>query len=87
MSFPNEHLQKKLDAIRFNELKVLFMMLAIGLNENTKFIEVPRGTGAWRTPHMSKTGYHETTIELVEFFGEYIGYDAESNIVVHWKKS
>lgn len=85
---PIEELAKEL---AFNEVKKLLVDLAINFSDKTKFLAVPIGTTQWTVDIYDngddpKFAYPNRAIciKLVHFFGMYVGYNSELDLLVMW---
>ncbi len=74
--------------IVFDQTKKLLVDLAINLSSKTKIQAVPEGTRSWAVPmydEHSEQRLKTITIELYPFFGMYVGYNSEVDILVIWQ--
>ncbi len=82
---PVEELVKELT---FNEVKELLVDLAIHFSSKTKALAVPVGTSEWIAERYDEDGSYlpkAIHIPLIHFFGMYVGYNSELDLLVMWK--
>lgn len=73
--------------VSFNQTKKLLVDLAIHFSEKTELLSVPPGTSIWLVENFNEEGHLLETIriELVHFFGTYVGYNSDLDLLVMWK--
>lgn len=76
------------DQLAVQETMLLLRMLALNFSGKTKRLLVPRGTRVWRAEE--KYGPHPENVRpviipLIPFFGMYVGYNQELDLLVCWK--
>ena len=80
-------LQEELNAKAMINTKLLLKLLSAGLSTKTKIMTVPVGTMVWRfevkRSYLSY-GYETIQVPLYRFFGMYVGYNVEFDILVCW---
>lgn len=88
----DEESQNMLDKMSFNETKKMLVDLAIHFSEKTKLEHVPKGTAYWAAEKVNNHGSYpgnltssKIIIPLIPFFGMFVGYNSELDILVMWK--
>lgn len=71
--------------LSFKETKELLVDLANHFSEETKLVPVPVGTTFWYYFQQPKIIDSKIIIPLIPFFGMYVGYNSELDILVMWK--
>lgn len=82
---PEDELQKFLDSLAFRQTKELLVDLAIHFSEETRRIVVSRGTTVYFfeiLPEDPREHARIIRIPLIPFFGMYVGYNSEVDILV-----
>lgn len=83
---PVDELVKELT---FREVKELLVDLAIHFSDKTEIISVPVGTKTWIAEKFDEDRRlyppKSIHIQLVHFFGMYVGYNSELDLLVMWK--
>jgi hypothetical protein len=82
-----DDLQKFLDLLSFRATKKLLVDLAIHFSDQTKRVAVPPGTTVYSCEIFSESLKDGLTtkkirIPLIPFFGMYVGYNSELDILV-----
>lgn len=87
-----EEIQELLNSIKIYQIQAMLRILAISFTKQTKFLEVPKGTFQYKfvdpDPRFRSDdprGYKETIVDLIEFFGMYVGYEPKRDVLVMWK--
>jgi len=87
-----KELQALLDLIAVEETQKLLKDLATNFSPHTRIINVPRNTKRFavsisQTPVRGKLDpfVDYVWINLYHFFGMYVGFDPEHNILVYWQ--
>jgi len=78
-------LQKALDSLAFRDTKKLLVDLAINFSEETRRVVVSRGTMYYYfeiLPENPILPPRRVRIPLIPFFGMYVGYNSEVDILV-----
>ncbi len=73
--------------LAFNEVKELLVDLAIHFSSKTKFLAVPVGTLDWLVEKYDEHNSYPAKaihIQLIHFFGMYVGYNSELDLLVVW---
>jgi len=82
---PEDKLQKLLDTLSFRATKELLVDLAIHFSEKTDRVIVPPGTMEYIIeifPENAQDTLGRTRIPLIPFFGMYVGYNSQLDILV-----
>jgi hypothetical protein len=82
-----EMIDKLVDQIAFDETKRLLVDLAINFTSKTKIQAAPIGTRSWiveKYDEHSSQRLKTIVIPLYPFFGMYVGYNSEVDILVIW---
>lgn len=77
-----------LEEIAFEDTKKLLVDLAINFTKKTKFLSVPKGTRVWTIEQYAEFSSYPSKpimISLIPFFGTYVGYNSEVDILVIWQ--
>ena len=72
----------------FGEVHYLLLVLSTFLTSKTEIRKIPVGHGKWKLVKMTEDDdsvvLYEKTVDLILFFGLYVGYCAEMDILVFW---
>lgn len=72
----------------FGEVHYLLLVLSTFLTSKTEIRKIPFGQEKWKLIKMKEDDdsvvLYEKTVDLILFFGFYVGYCAEMDILVFW---
>lgn len=80
-------LEELVDRIAFDDTKKLLVDLAINFTKKTQIQVVPSRTNSWIVEIMEENTMppRRIVIRLIPFFGMYVGYNSELDLLVIWK--